>query len=105
MGENYGRNFGGVNGIGLPDKSLPDPNGISGKILSITSDTASTTTLVIADTQNPEEKVLIDSNTIIRDHENTVDASSLSVGSSVVVIGTPNNQGEIEANLIRIINL
>jgi hypothetical protein len=102
-GENYGRNFGNSNGMpALPDMNLPAPGGILGKIVSV-STVASTTTIVVSGIQLPEEKILIDANTIIRDHENTIQPSGLTVGSYVVVLGAPDTQGTIQAKLIRVV--
>ena len=105
-GENYGKNFGDSNPenqMGLPDMHAPNPDGILGKIVSVSPASASTTTIVISSSQKPEEKILINSNTIIRNHEDTIDASALTVGTSVVILGSANDQGEIQASLIRVV--
>ena len=104
-GENYGRNFGSgpMSANGLPDARLPLPDGTMGKILSISNASASSTQIVISNTQNAEEKVLIDTNTIIRDHENTISASTLVPGAYAVVLGSPDEHGEILAKLIRLV--
>ncbi len=102
-GQNYERNFGGM-GVaqGLPGGHLPTPDGTFGKIISISNE-ASTTTLVVNSAQNPEEKIIINSDTLVRDRVNTVSASALGIGSYVVVLGAPNDQGEIEAKLVRVV--
>jgi hypothetical protein len=105
-GSSYGNNFGGPsNTMGLPDNHLPQPNGTFGKIISISTATssASDTVITIENSQKPEQSVLVTSDTSIRDHENTVTVSSLTVGSYAVVVGDPDNQGEIEAKLIRLV--
>jgi Domain of unknown function (DUF5666) len=103
-GANYAKNFGGPsNDMGLPDAHLPQPNGTFGKIISVSSTTPAGTTIVIDNTSKPEQKVLVTSDTTIRDHENTDTASSLTVGAYAVVVGTPDDQGEIEAKLIRLV--
>jgi hypothetical protein len=104
-GANYGKNFGVSNDAmhgALPDGNLPTPDGTLGKILSI-SPASGTSTMIIASAQKPEQKVLIDADTIIRSHEDTLTAASLTVGESVVVLGTPDEQGEIEAKLVRVV--
>ena len=102
-GQNYERNFGNMGMMqGLPDGHLPSPDGTLGKIISISND-ASSTTLVVNNSQKPEEKILINSDTLVRDHEKTISASSLTVGSYVVILGIPNDQGEIEAKLVRVV--
>ena len=106
-GENYRKNFGGPMGMmstnGLPDSHSPIPDGTLGKILSVSSTSASSSEIIISNMQNPEEKVIIDADTIIRDHENNIQASMLTVGSYAVVIGDPDTQGEILARLIRVV--
>ena len=105
-GENYGRNFANSsssNPMGFPDMRAPTPDGILGKIVSISPTSASSTTIILSNNLKPEEKILIDSGTIIRDHENTLSASELTMGAYIVVLGIPNDQGEIQANLIRVV--
>jgi hypothetical protein len=109
-GANYGKNFGDENSPSntlFPGSNGPTPDGLMGKVISITSATGSstdsTTTLIISSPNKPEEKVLDDTDTTIRDHENTVTLSDIKVGSYVVVLGTPDAQGEIDANLIRLV--
>ena len=102
-GQNYERNFGGMGMMpGLPDAHLPNPDGTFGKIISVSTQ-ASTTTLVVNSAQNPEEKIIIGSDALVRDHQNTLSSAALSVGSYVVVLGAPNDQGEIEAKLVRVV--
>lgn len=111
-GKNYGENFGarpsrfGGN-FGLPDSHLPSPDGIVGRIVSITPSaadaTSGTTTIVIASDQKPEENVLVTNATMIRDHEDTLTLSALKVGSYAVVLGIPDAKGQIDAKLIRIV--
>jgi hypothetical protein len=102
-GQNYERNFGSMGMMpGLPNDHLPNPDGTFGKIISV-STAASTTTLVVNSPQNPEEKVVVSADTLVRDHMNTINATSLNIGSYVVVLGSPNDQGEIEAKLIRVV--
>jgi hypothetical protein len=107
-GENYERNFGGPGHgfhkfFGLPGNNLPNPNGAFGKIISITASSTDATTLIVASDQKPEQKVLISSTTILRSQENTVGLDALKVGSYVVVLGTPDNSGEILASLVRLL--
>jgi hypothetical protein len=100
-GANYERNFGDdsmMGSMGLPDGHDPDPHGAIGQILSMSS-----STLVIENDQKQEQKILIDKDTTVRNLENTISASALTVGNFVVVVGDPNDQGTIDAKLIRII--
>jgi hypothetical protein len=107
-GENYGKNFGEPeDSVGLPSSHTPFADGNVGTILSITpanaDAAASTTTFVLESAQRPEEKVVIDGDTVIRNREDTIQASDLTVGMQVVVIGEPNDQGQIVAKLIRVL--
>jgi hypothetical protein len=99
-GENYSTNFGGTD-YGL-DSHQPTAHGSIGKILSV-STLGTTTTLIVDGSSHPEQKVLVNADTMIRSQENTITASALTTGTYVVILGTPNNQGVIEANLIRIV--
>jgi hypothetical protein len=105
--ENYNKNFAQSNSfagtMGIPDSHVPSPDGILGKIISASTDSSGTTTLVVSSPQKPEEKIIVDGNTVIRDHENTVTASSLTTGTYAVVIGAPNSDGELHASLVRIV--
>ena len=100
-GANYERNFGGTGMqvmMGVPDGHGPEAFGAIGQIISIAS-----STMVVQNNDQQEEKVIFNGNTVIRNQEITIPASSLSAGTYVVVVGTPDNQGTIDASLIRII--
>lgn len=115
-GKNYSMNFGvpGVpssgmtSSLALPDMHGPNPDGLIGKIIRISPSSSApdsatgTTTMIVASSQKPEESVLVTSDTLIRDRENTVSISALTVGSYAVVLGTPTEDGEINAKLIRL---
>jgi hypothetical protein len=100
-GANYGTNFGGGD-YGL-DAHQPTAHGSTGKILSVDTTGATTTIIVDGGTSHPEQKVLVTSDTVIRSQENTLTASALTVGVNVVVLGTPDDTGVIDAKLIRIV--
>ena len=100
-GANYERNFGGNDmdgSIGLPDGHEPQPHGTTGQIISVAG-----SNIVVQNSQRQEQKIIISTNTTIRNEENTVSMSGLSVGMYVVVVGDPDNDGDIDASLIRII--
>ena len=59
--------------------------------------------LIIKDQANLEKTILItDKTAIIRDRQN-IRLSDLKVDDKIVVIGRPNDQGQIEPNLIRVL--
>ncbi len=95
-GDNYERNFGGPGMMDFDDHG-PMANGAFGKVLQSAS-----STLLIATPMNQEERVVISDDTIIRDHQNTLSTTSLAAGTYVTVIGEPDDHGQIEAKLIRV---
>lgn len=128
-GENYHKNFGGpregfmpgpmpIPGKGPgPDfmgEDFVNPHGTTGVILSISTSTppsayqATSTpaqtapSLIIRGNDNTEKTVIIGADTIIRRNRDTITVNNLAGGEMVVVIGEPNNSGQIEAKFIRV---
>lgn len=104
--DNYHRNFAGPRQgfMGNVQNSIPMPgnfigsHGTFGKIISVSG-----SSFVI---QGKAEKiVLIGKDTVIENGMEKVSQDKLAVGQSVVVIGSPDNQGQIQAELVRIFNL
>lgn len=99
--ENYDRNFGGPQ-RGLfgfePGLSFTSGHGVSGSILSVAS-----SSLSISGRDGVEKTVLVSSSTIVRENREDISASDLEKGETVVVLGAPNAQGQIQAELIRIL--
>lgn len=105
-GENYHRNFAGPrNGFfnriddNLGYENFTNGHGSFGSILKIDNDT-----LVIQGKDNFEKTILTTSSTKIIGRNNSSRINALKVDDRVVVIGTPNDQGQIEGKLIRIFN-
>jgi len=96
--ENYDRNFGPSMMYGMPGSGMPNPHGATGKIISITPPT-----FIIAGGNEPEKIVRVSDDTIIRNGNQTVGTSTLAAGEYVVILGVPNDEGEIEAGLIRVL--
>ena len=96
--ENYERNFGFV-----PDHSLfginnfPNANGAIGKIIKI-----ELPTIIVQDKDNIEEVILTTESTQIQKMKSNITTNDLKLDDFVVVIGTPNTKGEIEAKFIRV---
>ncbi len=100
-GENYEPNFGF--GPGRPSfgaNNFPNANGAIGKIIKI-----ELPTIIVQDKDNTEKVVLINTDTSIRKVMADIKASDLLVNDYVVVIGSPDNQGQIEAKFIRVLPL
>lgn len=105
--DNYQRNFGGprqgfLKGFG--DKDFIEANGTVGQIIKIAPSASgqASSTLVIKGRGDIEKIILVNASTTIKNLEKTVQASDLKVDDMVVVIGQPNDNGQIEAKLIRI---
>jgi len=97
-GDNYERNFGMMpNRPMFGQDNFPNANGAIGKIIKITLPT-----IIVQDKDNTEKVILIKDDTKIQKMMSTVKSSDLAIDDFVVIIGSPNTQGQIEAKLIRI---
>ncbi len=99
-GENYERNFGmlpspGFNNLSGPN--FPNAHGAVGKIIKITIPS-----IIVADKDNTEKVILLSSDTKIQKIRTPANQTDLAINDFVVVIGSPNPQGQIEAKFIRI---
>ena len=102
-GENYERNFGGPHrGIFgfMPGDGFMNAHGTFGSVLNIN---VPSSTLIINGQDNIEKTVLVSSSTILREGRDAVQLSNLKVNDPVVVVGSPNDRGQIEAKLIRVL--
>lgn len=102
--DEYHRNFGGPSGGIFGDfmgmgREFADANGSFGQIINIDT-TAST--LTIKDVSNVEKNILVSGKTTIIYQRKNIKLSDLKLDDSVVVIGEPNNYGQIAAELIRV---
>ena len=95
--DNYSKNFGAHGPTMMPD-NFPNAHGAFGKIIKVQSPT-----IIVEDNDNTEKVVLITSQTVIRKLRANASISDLVPDTLVVVIGSPNAQGQIEAKLIRIL--
>lgn len=99
--ENYHKNFAGPRTGFMSDwRKMPlmqedfiEGHGAFGEIIEIQENS-----LIIKGRGNIEKIVLKTSDTVIKKK------SELAIGDNVVVIGSPNEQGQIEAKLIRVFN-
>ena len=104
-GENYYRTFGEHRGRfgkrmpGFPrGRDFSNSHGATGKIVRVDLPTA-----VIADEDGVEKIIAIKDDTIIRRFRETVKPTDLKPDDFVTVIGSPNDQSQIEAKLIRLL--
>ncbi len=74
-----------------------NPHGAFGQII-----TKNLPRIMVQGPNRAEEVVLIKDKTVIRKFKNLASTSDLIVGDEIIAIGEPNDNGEIEASLIRI---
>ena len=103
-GENYHRNFGGPRGGFIKELNQElsggdfiGGHGTFGQIISIAD-----SELVVRGKDNVEKIIVVNENTDIRRFRDTIQIEDLIVDEPIVVIGEPNDQGQIEAKFIRI---
>lgn len=100
-GDNYYRAFGEDRRGPIPGmmrEEFPGANGSIGKILSI-----QLPILMIEDKDNVEKTIRLSSDTIIRKERTTLAQTDLYTNDIIVVIGSPNAHGEVEAKFIRLL--
>jgi len=107
-GENYHKNFGGPKN-GFMGGPMPEPmssmmgedfinsHGASGQIIKMDENN-----LIIRGSDNVERTILISSKTVIRSGRQDIKIADLKVGEMTVIIGQPDDQGKIAAQLIRV---
>ncbi len=107
-GQNYGRFFGEPrvgffnNATGSSMQGPQGPMGMNafgngGVVLKVDG-----STMAIKGNDNIEKVVAIDAQTLIREGNTAVSLSDVEPGDQVVVIGSPNNSGQIIARFIRV---
>ncbi len=101
-GEQYDRNFGGsrraVFGIPFGGPKFMSAHGIFGSIIKVEDQS-----IVIRGSDNLEKIVIINDKTTITKVRATIAGVDLKTGDNVVVIGEPNEKGEITAKFIRVL--
>lgn len=101
---NYNRNFGMTRRGPMMKFSsymggdrMPNAHGAAGKIIKV-----ELPTLIVVDSDGTEKVVVINDQTVLRAPEKVATKDDLTLDATVVVIGSPNTQGQIEAKFIRI---
>lgn len=101
LGEEYHRSFNGPRSGMMPRDLGPQPffeaHGAIGKIINL-----DLPVLVVQSPDGSEKLVQITSSTIIRQFRDSLNISDLKLDDMVVVVGAPNEEGRVEAKLIRI---
>jgi len=103
--ESYNKNFAGPKegflgdwrGFPLPPEDFIEAHGVFGQIIKIDG-----STIVIKGREDVEKIVLVKEDTVIKRFQDNVKIGDLKVDDYIVVIGEPNDAGQIEAKLIRI---
>lgn len=99
-GDNYHRNFGGPQGGFLRDfegRDFINGHGTAGTIASIDGQT-----LVIKDRDHAEKIIHIETDTAITKGRDAATIADLQPDLNVVVIGSPQDDGSINAKMIRV---
>ena len=108
-GEHYNENFGmghpplgtfNIRTTGMNNMMgyFPNSHGAAGKIIKI-----ELPNLIVEDRENTEKMIFTDANTKIQRGREDITIDDLKVSDFIVVIGAPDNQGLIDAKLIRLI--
>ena len=97
-GDNYERNFGMIPGRpGFGKDNFPNAHGAIGKIIKI-----ELPTIVVQDKNNTEKVIILKNDTKIEKMMQEIKTNELAIDDFIIVIGSPNDQGQIEAKLVRI---
>ena len=99
---NYNHNFIGMpqarNGPLTLDANTTNPRGSSGQIVSVSG-----SGITIIGSTGIAQSISIDPNTVIKNSVQTISIADLKPNEHIVVIGNPNNAGEIVAKFIRVL--
>ncbi len=104
FGDSFERNFRNPRDDGFARRKLPGGSdmpgghGAVGEIVSI-----ALPQIIVAGQDKFEKTVVVGGSTEIREFRDTLKADELKVGNFIIVLGSPNDNGEIEAKLIRLL--
>lgn len=106
-GENYHRNFAGPRGgffnnfkNGFGDRNFINAHGIFGSIIKIEGNA-----IIVKSRDDVEKIILVKDNTTITRFRDKAQLSDIKVDDNIVIIGEPNEVGQIEAKFIRVMPL
>jgi len=106
-GDNYHKAFGGPRGgfMGGPmmdfwGRDFTSGHGVAGKVIKVEGDS-----IVVRGSDNVEKIINISSGTVIEQNRQAVKLAGLKIDSQVVIIGTPKDDGSIDAKMIRVFGL
>ncbi len=100
FGENFSRNFIGRKDMNMnfPRGDMPSGYGAVGTIVRM-----NLPTIIVAGPDATEKVVTITKETLIRHFKDDMASTSLKVDDHVVILGEPDNEGQVVAKLIRVI--
>lgn len=106
LGENYYRTFGGqrldsrrgmMGGL-FGDNMMASGHGVTGKVIKI-----SLPNIIVEGNDNIEKTIVTNNQTLIRNMRNEGTMNDIKVNDTVIIIGSPDESGEVVAKLIRIV--
>ncbi|MFA6445928.1 MAG: hypothetical protein WCW14_01605 [Candidatus Paceibacterota bacterium] len=103
LGDNYYQTFGGPRGGPMMDRGprgeeFINSHGSVGKIIQI-----SLPTIIVSEPNGVEKIITIDDDTTVRRFREELKPTDLSINDMVVIIGSPDKKGQIDASLIRLL--
>ena len=101
--DQYHKNFAGpregfLGPMTNPRNEFIDSNGTIGEIIKIDEEK-----LTIKGRENVEKIIIVNEKTTIVSQRNNIKITELKIGDNIITMGRPNNEGQIEADFIRII--
>lgn len=100
MNKNYERNFIGDRGGSWREISGDNAVGMHGVVGSIIS--VGSTSLSVLDRDDLEKSIQISSSTSIKSFNKKIGIFELKVNDKVIIFGSPNDKGQIQATMVRI---
>lgn len=99
--KNYQNNFGGPKqGFpGRPIDNFVEGHGVFGEVIKIGK-----ADIVVTSKDGVEKIININDKTLIKAFNKDIKLDNLKIGDRLMIIGDPNDQGQIDAKLIRIFN-
>lgn len=111
-GENYHRNFGGPRGgfarDFMNDRMFTESHGVFGTVVSVDPSTSSPqassgqAAIIMKGSDDVEKIIQVTADTVITRLRERIAVTDLKTDDPIVVIGNPNDMGQIEAKLIRV---
>lgn len=98
MGDEYYRALGTGGQQGFFGEELSEAHGAAGQVLSV-----ALPQFVVEENNNTEKVIVLGDQTVIRSFRSATSSNALAAGEFVIVIGEPNDKGQIDASLIRIL--